>query len=128
VRVGRHPHHPPAVDVGLVIGERPHHLPLLCQSVDRPAPERLVRAGVRLLKPAVELQLVVEVVREPPAGLVLNRRMSPIAARNVAAQITFTPGTLISRLASGHESIWRAINRSTSAISASRNSTWRMHP
>jgi hypothetical protein len=47
---------------------------------------------------------------------------------NDAAQITFTPGTLISRLASEQESIWRAINLSTSAISASRNSTWRMHP
>jgi hypothetical protein len=30
--------------------------------------------------------------------------MSPIAARNVAAQITLTPGTLISRLASEHDS------------------------
>ena len=43
-------------------------------------------------------------------------------------QVRSASGTLISRLASEHESIWRAISRSSSAISASRNSTWRMHP
>jgi hypothetical protein len=48
--------------------------------------------------------------------------MSPIAARNVAAQIRFTPGTLINVLVSLDHSMSRAINRSTSAISASRNS------
>ena len=52
--------------------------------------------------------------------------MSPIAARNVAAQITLTPGTVISRRISGESSAWRAISRSTAAISLSRNSTWRM--
>ena len=45
---------------------------------------------------------------------------------NVAAQIRFTPGTVINRRISGHESAWRAISRSTAAISASRNSTCRM--
>ena len=47
---------------------------------------------------------------------------------NVAAQITLTPGTVISRLISAEHSASRAIWRSTAAISASRNSTWRMHP
>jgi hypothetical protein len=53
--------------------------------------------------------------------------MSPIAARNVAAQMTFTPGTVNRYLASGESSACRATTRSTSAISASRNSMWRMH-
>src|SRR5215218_8620864 len=53
--------------------------------------------------------------------------MSPTAARNVAAQITLTPGTVISRRSSGDSSPWRAISRSTTAISESRNSTWRRH-
>src|SRR5215207_7094565 len=53
--------------------------------------------------------------------------MSPIAARKVATQITLTPGTVISRRAFGEWSAWRAIWRSTAAISESRNSTWRMH-
>ncbi len=52
--------------------------------------------------------------------------MSPIAARKLAATITFTPGTLISRLISADSSASLAISRSTSAISASRNSIWRM--
>ena len=51
--------------------------------------------------------------------------MSPIAARKVAATITFTPGTVISRLISGDSSAALAINRSTSSISRSRKSTWR---
>ena len=55
-----------------------------------------------------------------------NRRMSPTAARNVAAQITLTPGTVISRRTSPDSSASTATSRSTSAISASRNSTWRM--
>ena len=48
------------------------------------------------------------------------------AARNVAAQITFTPGTVISRRISGRAQRLRAISRSTAAISASRNSMWRI--
>jgi hypothetical protein len=47
--------------------------------------------------------------------------MSPTAARNVAVATRFTPGTVISRLASGECSICLAISRSTSAISRSRN-------
>ena len=47
--------------------------------------------------------------------------MSPTAARNVAAQITFTPGTVINRRASCEPSAACAINRSTAAISRSRN-------
>ena len=43
--------------------------------------------------------------------------MSPIAARNAAVATRFTPGTVISRLASGECSICLAISRSTSAIS-----------
>ena len=43
--------------------------------------------------------------------------MSPTAARNVAAQITLTPGTVISRRASGERSASSAISRSTAAIS-----------
>jgi hypothetical protein len=46
--------------------------------------------------------------------------MSPIAARNAAVATRFTPGTVISRLASGECSICLAISRSTSAISRSR--------
>ncbi len=52
--------------------------------------------------------------------------MSPIAAMNVAATITLTPGTVISRLTSGHDSASAAISCSTAAISVSRNSTWRI--
>ena len=54
-----------------------------------------------------------------------KRRMSPTAAMNVAATITLTPGTVISRLTSGQDSASAAISCSTSAISASRKSTWR---
>jgi hypothetical protein len=57
--------------------------------------------------------------------LVRNRRGSPTAAMNVAAQIRFTPGTLISRRISDHSSACWAISRSTAAISESRNSIWR---
>ena len=45
---------------------------------------------------------------------------------NVAAQIRFTPGTVISRRISGHPSACWAISRSTAAISVSRNSMWRI--
>src|SRR5437764_1952595 len=45
---------------------------------------------------------------------------------NEAAQIRFTPGTVISRRISGQDSACCAISFSTAAISASRNSTWRM--
>ena len=38
----------------------------------------------------------------------------------------FTPGTVISRRISGHDSACWAITFSTAAISASRNSTWRI--
>jgi hypothetical protein len=51
--------------------------------------------------------------------------MSPTAASTVAAQITFTPGTVINRRASCEPSAARAISRSTAAISESRNSMWR---
>ena len=51
-----------------------------------------------------------------------NRRISPIAAMNVAAQITLTPGTVINRLMSAEPRASAAIRRSTSATSASRNS------
>ena len=43
--------------------------------------------------------------------------MSPTAAKKVAAQITFTPGTVISRRACAEPSAARAISRSTAAIS-----------
>ena len=52
--------------------------------------------------------------------------MSPTAARNVAAQITLTPGTVISLRTSADSSASRAMSRSTAAISWSRNSTWRI--
>jgi hypothetical protein len=52
-------------------------------------------------------------------------RMSPTAAMNVAATTTFTPGTVISRLTSGHDSASAAISLSTSAISESRKQTRR---
>ena len=45
---------------------------------------------------------------------------------NVAATITLTPGTVISRLTSGQDSASAAISRSTCAISLSRKLTWRM--
>jgi hypothetical protein len=54
--------------------------------------------------------------------------MSPIAAWNVAAVITFTPGTLISRLTSTEPSASSATTRSSSAISRSRKSIWRRQP
>jgi hypothetical protein len=41
---------------------------------------------------------------------------------NVAAAITFTPGTVINRLISAESSASEAIRRSTCAISRSRNS------
>jgi len=46
--------------------------------------------------------------------------MSPIAARNVEATITLTPGTVISRATSGHCSASWAISCSTAMISPSR--------
>jgi len=52
--------------------------------------------------------------------------MSPIAAIKLAATITLTPGTVISRRISTEASASRAISRSTCAISVSRNSIWRM--
>jgi hypothetical protein len=45
--------------------------------------------------------------------------MSPVAAMNVAAQITFTPGTVISRLISGEPSTSVAIKRSTASTGRS---------
>ena len=45
---------------------------------------------------------------------------------NVAATITLTPGTVISRLTSGQDSASAAISFSTCAISLSRKLTWRM--
>jgi hypothetical protein len=48
--------------------------------------------------------------------------MSPTAARKAAAAMTFTPGTVNSRLASGESSICRATVRSTCSISISRKS------
>jgi hypothetical protein len=42
--------------------------------------------------------------------------MSPTAAMNVAATITLTPGTVISRLTSGHDSASAAISRSTADL------------
>ena len=42
---------------------------LLDEPVDRAGAQRLVHAGVGLLEPGVELQLVVELVREAPARL-----------------------------------------------------------
>ena len=45
----------------------------------------------------------------------------------LAAQITLTPGTVISRLISADRSASEAIWRSTVAISESRNSMWRRH-
>jgi hypothetical protein len=47
----------------------------------------------------------------------MNRFTSPIAAMNVAAQIKFTPGTVINRRISGQRSACCAITRSTSPIS-----------
>jgi hypothetical protein len=44
---------------------------------------------------------------------------------NVAAQIKFTPGTVINRRISGQPNACAAISRSTSRISQSRNSMWR---
>ena len=51
--------------------------------------------------------------------------MSPTAARKVVAQITLTPATVISRLASGEPRASVAIKRSTASIPESRNSIWR---
>jgi hypothetical protein len=46
--------------------------------------------------------------------------MSPTAAMNVAATITLTPGTVISRLTCSHDSASAAISFSTSAISVEK--------
>ena len=54
--------------------------------------------------------------------------MSPIAARKLAAVITFTPGTVISRRASVDSSAAWAITRSSSESSRSRKSIWRRQP
>ena len=51
--------------------------------------------------------------------------MSPTAAMNVAATMTLTPGTVISRLISGQDSASAAMSCSTAAISVSRKSIWR---
>jgi hypothetical protein len=61
-------------------------------------------------------------LRDPPE----QRRMPPIAARNVAAHTTFTQGTVSRCRESPDRSVCCAINRSTSAIFASRNSIWRI--
>ena len=54
-----------------------------------------------------------------------KRRMSPTVAMKVAATVTLTPGTLISRSTCGQDSVSTAMSRSTAAISVSRKSTWR---
>ena len=54
--------------------------------------------------------------------------MSPIAAMNVLAVITLTPGTVISRRTSRDLSASRAIARSSAVTLASRKSTCRRHP
>ena len=69
VRIGRHPGHPAPIQVRLARRQRPHHLTLLEQTIDRTLAQRLVRPSVGLLKPRVELQLEVEMVREPPTRL-----------------------------------------------------------
>ena len=46
-------------------------------TVDRTGPQRLVRPGVRLGEPVVELQLKIEVVREPPPRLEVCLRHHP---------------------------------------------------
>jgi len=57
--------------------------------------------------------------------LVMNRDGSPIAPRKLAAQIRFTPDTVINRRISGQPSASRAISRSTAETSASRNAICR---
>ena len=51
--------------------------------------------------------------------------MSPTAARKIAAQMTLTPGTVISRLTCRDLSASWQMSRSTCSISESRNSMWR---
>ena len=70
VRVGRHARDPASVDVGQPLRQRPHHLQLLRQSINRAAAQRAVEAQVgTLAEPAVELVLEVELVRERTARL-----------------------------------------------------------
>lgn len=56
-----------------------------------------------------------------------NRWVSPIAAVNVTAVITLTPGRLISRRTSAEASASGAIVASTAPTSQSRKSMWRRH-
>jgi hypothetical protein len=58
--------------------------------------------------------------------LVKNRDGSPIAARNDAAQIRFTPDTVISRRISGQSRAWRAISQPPAARHAEQVSEPRL--
>jgi hypothetical protein len=77
------------------------------------------RAGPGLANARVEPQVADKLALPAEAARVTDRRDKG------AATITFTPGTVISRLTSGQSSASSAISRSTSAISQSKNSIWR---
>jgi hypothetical protein len=78
VGVRRDPDHEAAVDVGRRGRQRTHQPALLHESVNRPAAQRLVRAGGSL-EPGVELELEVELVGEAPARLEVRLQVAPQA-------------------------------------------------
>ena len=81
MRIRRDPRHPAAVQIGLARGQRPHHLAFLEQPVDRPSPQRLVRATVRLLKPDVELQLESKrLTKQRPGSKFVSRYLQSLDA------------------------------------------------
>ncbi len=92
MRIGWHSHHLGAVDVGRAVGQRSHHLALLDEAIDRSATQCLVCAGIRLLKPRIELQLEVErfATRRPSSKFVsmvpCNRSRAPFACGSATWQ------------------------------------------
>ncbi len=65
IRIRGDAQHPPPVGIRRPVGKRRHHRAFLDQPVDRAGPQRLMHPRVRaIVKPGVELQLVVKLVSE----------------------------------------------------------------
>ena len=82
VRIGRHPRHPAAVEYPALLGQRraSPRAPRASRSTGRARSVLCVRA-LAFSNHAVELQLEVEMVREPPARLEVASPGTPAAAR-----------------------------------------------
>jgi len=112
IRIGRNPEHPAPIDVRRR-GQRSHHRAFLDEAVDRARAQRLVHPRVRaIIKPAVQLQLAVQLVGEAAAGLeaafhevlqalddALGLRVTRIAEVPVDAQLPAEGGELDRRSA-----------------------------